>query len=139
MSRTNWKGLERKVARDLGEERNSKRGLGESVPDVVKKLDDGSSIIIETKNKVSVNIEESLKQVEKYIKKGDIPVFVFRKTGKHSLEVYIKLRYFRLLCKKMKEKSSFFSGNMVLQLTYKDFLCIIRQLYDKADKGNKGK
>jgi len=139
MSRTNWKGLERKVAADLGEERNSKKGLGEEVPDVIKELGDGSFVIIETKNRTRVDVEESLKQAEGYTKEGDVPVFVFRETGKHSLEVFIRLKHFILLYRKLRKKSSFFFSNIILQLTYKDFLCIMRPLYDKADKSNKGK
>jgi len=135
MSRTNWKGLELLVARALGVERYSKKHLGEEGPDVVKKLD-GYSIIIETKNRESVDVEKSLKQVEGYTKKGDIPVFIFRETRKHSLEAYMRLKYFRLLYKKLKEKNALLSGNIILQLTYKDFICAIRQLYD-TDKSSK--
>jgi len=135
MSRTNWKGLELLVARALGVERYSKKHLGEEGPDVVKELDD-YSIIIETKNRESVDVEESLKQVEGYAKKGDIPVFIFRKTRKHSLEAYIRLKHFRLLYKKLKEKNALLSGNIILQLKYGDFIHIVGQL-DDTDKSSK--
>ncbi|KKN52036.1 hypothetical protein LCGC14_0616880 [marine sediment metagenome] len=127
MSRTNWKGLERKVAGDLGVERNSKKCQGESGPDVIKDFGD-FRVIIECKNRNSVDVDKDLSQAEEYCnQERDIPLLVFRETGKKSIDVFIKLSYFKKLYKKVKEKGSLFAET-VLQLRYEDFVRMMKDL-----------
>ena len=123
MSKTNWKGFERDIAKALGVERYSKFHLGESVPDVIKKLDSDNFLVIEAKNRKSIVVGKEMQKIEKYRETDkDIPVIAFRKTNSSITTIYIRLKDFRRLYRWSKrKKNSLHLDSIVVNLNFKDF------------------
>ena len=126
MSKTNWKGFERDIARSLGVERYSKSHLGMSVPDVIKKLKSKLRLIIECKNKKHIVIEKEMKSAKKHLKsEKDLSILCFRKTGSPKTNVFISLRDFRKIFATVDKKNYLQMQDITLSLKWKDFLKII--------------
>lgn len=121
---SNWKSFERDVAKMFGVERHSKTALGESVPDVLKKLDNNHTLVIECKNKKVVVVEKEMKDIEKHrINKGDIPILCYRKTNSKKTQVFMKLKDFKIFYKWVirVRKSCVQSEEIVIRLDIEDF------------------
>ena len=127
MSKTNWKGFERDIAKALGVERYSKNHLGESVPDVVKQLDPDNFLVVECKNKKSIVVKKEMNSIEKYREsEKDIPIICFRKTNSSITSVFIRLKDYKRLYKWVKKrKKSLHLGSIVISLSWKDFLRMV--------------
>lgn len=119
MSRTNWKGLERAVAKDLGVKKVG--NTGESTADVVVKMG-RRSIYIECKNRKNINIREELEKVSKKRRDliNDFSALVYKKTNSRKNAVFMKAEDFVLL-----EKSSLLNKDIIIELQYEDFINLV--------------
>ena len=129
MSRTNWKGFERFVARALGVERYSKGHLGESAPDVVKKFGD-YTLIIECRNRKILKLEEYMKDAKSYRKGSkDIIILCYRKTNSKMIDVFLTIKDFEKLyyqSTNICQKTYLQIQEIVLKLDWNDFLYIVK-------------
>lgn len=124
MSSSNWKGLERKIAKDIGGERVLKKGI--SAPDIII----GDELIVEAKRRKSFSLKKTMIQIEEYRKdKNQILVIVRREPGKNNLEVFIKYSNLRKLVKRGLQKKDF-----TVQLNYKDFIQMAKNLSHNTSK-----
>jgi len=132
MSKTNWKGFERWIAKALGVERYSKTALGEKAPDVLKQLDVNTTLVIECKNRNSINIDKEMEDSEKYrVTDTDIVVLCYRKTNSKKVDVFLREKDFeKLCCQLMKvvrtQKTYLQIQEMVVRLDWKDFLGMVK-------------
>ena len=138
MSKTNWKGFELKVARDLGTERVLMKG--KSVSDVIKEIGD-IRLVIDCKNRISLNVVESFEKLLKYKeKKGDILVLIYRKTNSRKIEVYmLTTDLVKLILGIGKEFVFSPFINFLVMIDYKDFLKLVRNYEKHSNRYNKKK
>ena len=138
MSRTNWKGFELVVAKALGVERYSKSYLGESAPDVIKPMKN-FNIVIDTKNRKKLNLVDEILNLEAYkTNSSDVMLLCFRKTNSKKTVVYIKVFYFlRLLEEAIKRDLQF--EDLVINLSWEDFLGMVKKIESKSKRTNKKK
>jgi len=131
MSKTNWKGFERDVARALEVERYSKTTLGEESPDIIKYIGK-YFLVIECKNRKYINTDEEMNEAEKYRRdKKDIIILCFRKTNSKKTDVYMKMKDFKKLYKWLKElikaeKRYLQTEEMAVRLDWNDFLFMVK-------------
>jgi len=132
---SNWKGFERFVSKALGVERYSKSHLGESAPDIVKSMGN-FDVVIDCKNRKVLNVEGGILKLEAYkTNSSDIMAICYRKTGKHNIDVYMKMFYLLRLLKEAKEKDLQFA-DLVVRLDWKDFLDMVKKIESKSKRRN---
>ena len=130
MSRTNWKKLEKKIAKDIQGERVGITGF--ATPDVIKGNLPAESfkigerpiprIMIEAKNSKNINIKRALGQVEKHrTNKEQICVLVYKENGKKTNRVFCKFSDLKRLLKISLQRK-----NIIIELSYDDFKKIAR-------------
>jgi len=128
VSRTNWKGFERFIARALGVERYSKSHLGEKAPDVIKELGD-YLLVIECRNRKNINLSKEIEDAESHrMDHRDIVALCFRKTNSKKIDVYMKIKDFEKFYQNVfrTQKSYLQSQEMVVRLNWENFLWMIK-------------
>lgn len=73
-----WKATERKVAQRLGAERNSKKGLGEDVPDVIA---GPFAVEVKHRRKLPALLRQAMAQAVRNARDEQTPVVVLHETG----------------------------------------------------------
>lgn len=130
---TNWKTLERDVARDLGTSRVLMKGM--PVPDVmvpihykVNNVIGAALIMIECKCRKVLSKMKYMEEAKQYTEKhNDIPVVVYRQPGK-TKRVFMETKHLRHLLITAKK-------NIIVELEYKDFIDIVNEVkYEKEHK-----
>ncbi|MBA7711392.1 hypothetical protein ES703_120353 [subsurface metagenome] len=138
MSRTGWKRFELFVAKALGVERNSKKHLGESAPDVIKPMGI-FDIVIDCKNQKALKLVDEILNLERYkTNNSDIMAICFRKTNSKKTIVYMKTFYFLRLMEEGIKKNLRFK-DLVVSLSWEDFLGMVKKIEGKSKAGNKKK
>lgn len=123
MANNNWKNLERKIAKEIGGTRVLQKGI--SAPDIVK-----GDLIIEAKRRKTFSLHKTLEQNEQYrTNKNKIMSIIRRKPGKNNLEVYLKYTDLKKLI-----KSSLRVKDFVVQLSYKDFVEMAKDIPESDDE-----
>ena len=131
MSKTNWKGFERWIAKALGVERYSKTALGEKAPDVLKQLDVNTTLVIECRNRNNINITKEIEDAESHrVADTDIVALCYRKTNSKKVDVFLKMKDFQKFYSKLikvvrTQKTYLQTQEMVVRLDWKDFLGMV--------------
>lgn len=121
-SNASWKVLERKIAKDTNGTRVLQKGM--PAPDIIK----GNKLIIEAKRRKLFSLKKTMTQLEEYRKSKDqILTIIRREPGKNNLQVFIKYSNLRNLIKVSSRKKDF-----VVQLDYKDFISMAKELPDES-------
>lgn len=96
---SNWKGLERKVAKSLNGRRNSRgNDFGQSMPDVEHPL---LSIECKYRAKISGFLKDGIRQAEKY-RPEKIPALILKEKNMRGELVVIRLSDFQNLFEQIK-------------------------------------
>jgi len=112
---SNWKGLERKVAKDLSTSRFLRKG--ESAVDVIRTLVDSMRLLVECKNRKYINVTKTMRRLSDFGGAGDVRVMCFRETGKQRIRVFVTLKDLK--------KFNLQRRNILVELSYESFLKVI--------------